>query len=159
MRWAGFLGIVLAGPAFAACPGETYLDCPVGKGRQLEVCVVGQAFTYRFGPVGRPELSLTVPMRDGTVTPWPGVGSAIWSSVRFPNADVEYEAWVSVERDPDGSASGGVTVLRGEETLVALECLPGSVTTPAFVLEDAMAAGGYCWDLQDFIWRPDGTCP
>jgi len=155
---AAILTALLPVTADAACKGATFLFCPVGNGDQLEVCITDGAFTYAFGPQGAPELQLSVPMAAGTVTPWPGIGRAIWSSVTFTNGGYAYEAWSSVERSPDGGpAEGGVTVMRGQQTLATLTCLPGTVTSAAFVLEDAMASANYCWDFDNLRWLP-GTC-
>ncbi|NGQ89767.1 hypothetical protein G5V65_02580 [Rhodobacter sp. HX-7-19] len=142
----------------AACIGETYLDCPTTDGRRIEACIGAEDFTYRLGQPGSWELELSVPISAGTVTPWPGVGGSIWSSVGFPNAGYLYEVWASVDRNPDDiNPSGGVIVLKGEEIVARLECASGTVTTPAFVLEDAMAMRGWCYDLTSFSWQK-GSC-
>ena len=142
----------------AACPEETYLSCPTDRGDYLEVCIGSDAFTYAYGPKGAPELSLSVPMSAGTVTPWPGVGRAIWSAVGFPNAGYTYEVWNSVDRDPDNiNPMGGVNVLQGDAMIAQIVCLPGTVTAAAFTLEDAMAGAGYCWDFDSRTWSR-GAC-
>jgi hypothetical protein len=65
-----------------------------------------------------------------------------------------------VDRNDETAApEGGVIVLKGEDTIATLECQPGTATSPAFVLEDAMAARGYCYDLTDFVWRKGDACP
>jgi hypothetical protein len=140
-------------PAWATCPQDTFLSCPVDGTNRLEVCIGNGAFTYAFGPAGRPDLSLSEPMAAGTVAPWPGVGSAIWSSVSFRNGAYTYEVWASVDRNPDdANPQGGVNVLQGESMIAQRTCLPGTVTAPAFMLEDAMAAAGYCWNLDARVW-------
>ena len=143
-------------PALADCPGQTFVSCPVGGGRWLEVCIGAEDFTYAFGPRGAPELRLSVPMAAGTVTPWPGVGRAIWSSVGFPNAGHVYEVWASVDRLTENPVpEAGVNVLRGDDLLAQIECQPG--TAPgAFVLEDAMAEAGWCWNLDQRRWQRGG---
>jgi len=144
--------------AQAACPQETYISCPLEGGKYLEVCISGSRFTYDFGSQGAPDLSLAVAMAAGTVTPWPGFGRSIWASVGFPNDDFTYEVWASVDRDPEAiDPSGGVNVLRGEEMIAQFTCRPGTVTAPAFVLEDAMAAQGFCWDFSTRTWA-EGAC-
>lgn len=150
--------ILLPLPAMAQCPQQTFVSCPVGGGDWLEVCIGGGGFTYAFGPRQAPELALAVPMAAGTVTPWPGVGSAIWSSVGFPNGGYTYEVWSSVDRNPDApNPQGGVNVLRGDDLLAQFTCEPGTVSTPAFTLEDAMAGAGFCWDLETRAWL-QGQC-
>jgi hypothetical protein len=145
-------------PALADCPGQTFVSCPVGGDRWLEVCIGAEDFTYAFGPRGAPELRLSVPMSAGTVTPWPGVGRAIWASVGFPNAGYTYEVWGSVDRVPDNpDPSARVNVLQGEDLLAQIPCLPGTVEAPAFVLEDAMAERGFCWNLTARRWQR-GVC-
>lgn len=144
-------------PAMADCPGQTFLSCPVDGGRWLEVCIGADAFTYAFGPRSAPDLALSVPMAAGTVAPWPGVGSAIWSSVGFPNAGYVYEVWSSVDRNPDNAnPQGGVNVMQGDTMLAQITCQPGTVTSPAFMLEDAMAAAGWCRNLDAQRWQRGG---
>jgi hypothetical protein len=145
-------------PALAACPGETFLSCPVPGGKQLEVCINPGSFGYSFGPPGAPEIRLTAPMDQGPVTPWSGVGRAIWSSVSFLNQDVRYEVWASFDRlDPKARVEGGVSVTQGDARLAQISCLPGSLPdTDPFALSDAMSANGWCWDHDRFAWRAGG---
>lgn len=144
-------------PALAACPGQTFVSCPVGGGRWLEVCIGAEGFTYAFGPRAAPELRLSVPMAAGTVTPWPGVGRAIWASVAFANGGHVYEVWSAIDRLTEGGApTAGVNVLRGEALLARIECHPGTAPAAAFVLEDAMAAAGWCWGIEAQRWRRGG---
>lgn len=145
-------------PAMAECRQQTFLSCPVGGNDRLEVCIGDDSFSYAFGPANAPDLRLSVAMAEGTVTPWPGVGSAIWSSVSFANGGYVYEVWSSVDRNPDApNPQGGVNVLQGDALLAQRTCLPGTVTTPAFFLEDAMAEAGFCWNLDTRAWSR-GTC-
>lgn len=150
--------VLLPAAAQAACPAETFLSCPVEGGKQVEVCIqpgnfAGDgSFTYTFGPAEKPELDLSVPMAAGTVTPWSGVGRAIWASVGFPNAGYRYEVWHSFDRlDEDSGLEAGVNVLQGEDVVAQLVCEGGEIA-PVFTLEDAMAAAGYCWDLDESGW-------
>lgn len=139
--------------AAAACPGETLLSCDTGRGRVLEVCADDTAFHYSFGPAGRPDLTLTAPLADGPVTPWPGIGSAIWSTVTFRNDGHYYEVWVSQEKGPDAPpATAGVEVRRDSQVLASLECRPGGTIPPAFTFEDRMQAAGLCWNLDQSRW-------
>lgn len=159
MRLMISMAIALAATAsHAACPGETLLSCTVGNGKHLEVCIEPEGpegegqFTYAFGLKNRPEMSLSIPMSEGTVTPWSGIGGAIWGSVRFPNKGFEYEVWHSFDRsDEDSDLRGGVTVRRGDTQIAELVCNGGEIA-PMFTLEDSMEAAGYCWDANQSQW-------
>lgn len=149
--------------ALAECAGETFISCNTGMGRYLEVCIQpgdrpGKgAFTYRFEAGGKPELTLREDFSARTVTPWHGVGRAIWGSVAFRNNGYSYEAWHSFDRLEESSVlEAGVTIMRDEEFLSTVTCEPGPGTyiAPLFTLEDAMTAAGYClerdkWRLED----------
>lgn len=150
---------LVASPAAAACEGETYLNCPTEDGRQILACIGKDSFSYRFGPADTPELALSVPIEAAVVTPWPGIGGAIWSSLGFPNNGYVYEVWASVARNADeAAATGGVTVMQGDKTLASLTCAPGTARSAAFVLEDAMAARGYCFDFDKRSWFKGAGC-
>lgn len=154
------LAALIPAAAHAACEGETYLDCPLPDGRRIEACIGTTDFSYRFGKPGAWDLQLSMPIEEAQVTPWSGMGGAIWSSLGFPNAGYVYEVWTSVEKNDENPAmSGGVNVLKGEELIASLDCAPGTANTPAFALEDAMAARGYCYDLDTQGWRHGAACP
>lgn len=164
MRLAAFLTL-FAAPAVADCAGETFLSCPIeGRADHLEVCIEPGAFTYAFGPRGAPELRLTARMQDGPVTPWPGVGRAIWSAVIFKNEGYAYEVWASVDRmvvDETGTEApveAGVSVLQGEATVARLACAPGTADTDPYRLSDAMYENGWCWEIADHLWRKGTDC-
>lgn len=154
------LAIIATSSAYAACTAETLISCPIGSGKHLEVCIEpegaeGEAqFTYTFGPKNRPELNLAVPMSAGTVTPWSGVGGAIWSTVSFPSKGFEYEVWHSFDRSDEEEADlqGGVTVRRGEALIAELSCNGGEIA-PMFTLEDSMEQAGFCWNSDESKWH------
>ncbi|MDF2232296.1 hypothetical protein P2H44_06980 [Albimonas sp. CAU 1670] len=157
------LAALLAVPAAAAadCAGETFLSCAIDAERRLEVCIDADAerFRYAFGPADAPELTLEEPFSAGTVTPWNGVGRAIWESVAFRNGAYVYEAWHALDRlTEDPALEGGVDVLKGETLVASLTCRPGPDATlaPIFALEDAMHAAGYCRDREANAWRREG---
>ncbi len=154
---------LLPATAQAACPGETFLSCTVGNGKHVEVCIqpgdsAGKgSFTYTFGPKGAPELSLSVPMSAGTVTPWSGVGRSIWASVSFPNDGYDYEVWHGFDRlDEDAGLEAGVNVLQAEKLVASLTCTGGEIA-PVFTLEDTMESAGYCWNREASRWQR-GDC-
>lgn len=152
--------VVCAAPAGAACPegAEVLVSCTLkGGAKQLDTCLIGDHAMYRYGPTGAvPELDLLHPVTDVDMEPWPGVSRTIWEAVRFANKDVIYEVYYSIERDPEATEmSGGVTVLRGEETLASLACDPGSVTSGGYSLPlyEAKQAAGQCWNTSEFRWK------
>ena len=156
------LALVLAAlcPAavYAGCAGDTFLDCTVENGKQLRVCIGDTDFTYAFGPPDQPDIALSVPIADGTATPWPGIGGSIWSSIAFPADGFVYETWTSVQKDDGGDPpSGGVTVLKDGETVAALTCVSGTVS-PAFTMEDALDARGWCWNFDAGLWQRKPSC-
>lgn len=157
------LALLLAAPVAAAadCADRTFLSCPVDAHRWLEVCidVAAERFSYAFGPADAPELTLSEPFSAGTVTPWNGVGRAIWEGVAFRNGAYSYETWHALDRLTENAPlEGGVDVLKDGRPLVSLTCRPGADATvaPIFALSDAMDAAGYCRDLEANVWRRDG---
>lgn len=159
MRWMA-LAILLPGMAAAECAEVTVLSCPVeGSGKLLEVCATGKGFTYSFGPEGAPELQLRAPFSEGPVLPWPGVGRAIWSAVRFRAPGHVYEVWLSYDRmTEEAPLEGGVTVMRApDEVIVAsLTCSEPPVALDLFGPEDLMAGAGYCWNAAETAWERQG---
>lgn len=77
----------------------------------------------------------------------------------FQNEDTVYEVWVSVDKMiADAPLEAGINVLNGEETLASLTCEgPTLYGNGVFALSDAMAAAGYCWNLDRLQWST--TCP
>jgi hypothetical protein len=149
--------------AAAACDGTQIISCPVeGSAKQLDVCAGATGFTYSFGPAGAPELTLSAPYADGPVTPWPGAGSAIWSSVRFEAGGYAYDVYLSVDRNTeDAPTQGGVRVLSipGETTVADIACTAGPWFADVFAISDAMYTAGYCHDREEQVWRLEGECP
>jgi hypothetical protein len=115
MRTALFFALLaapLAAPAQAACQGDEAFSCQVGK-KTLEICYWKGMLTYRFGPEGKPELTLNEPLETVDFMPWPGIGRAIWDSVVFENKGVAYEVWSSFDKlDENAVMEGGVNVMR-----------------------------------------------
>ncbi|MGB0903133.1 hypothetical protein [Halocynthiibacter sp.] len=154
-----------AGPALACGPSaplaaDVLLSCKIeGRNRVLSVCAAnGQAY-YSYGtPDQSPELELIIPLRDVEVTPWPGVGGAIWEEMIFTNNDVEYVVWQSLRRDPENPEhSGGVNIREKgteAEVLLSLTCDPAILFSEAgvFAFSDAKLANGQKWDLDQHIW-------
>ncbi|UYV38653.1 hypothetical protein N4R57_06285 [Rhodobacteraceae bacterium D3-12] len=162
---AAILATSAATSAQSQCASEaqTFLSCTLEKsGKTLSVCVMGNTATYRFGPKGAPELTLSTPLDRLDYRPWNGVGSSIWEEVRFANNDVTYAVYGSILRmaadDGDGpNLSAGVEVLRGETSLANLSCDQKSVVFPwNETISDAKRAAGLTWDRPSQSWRAGG---
>lgn len=151
------LALCAPATAFAACPGEVLLSCPIGK-KQLDLCLTSSAVTYSFGPRGAPELVLSSPLTEAAFQPWPGVGSAIWDAVSFTNKGTTYEVWTSLDRNtPNAVWEGGVNVLKGEALVAQLTCAPGTVQGELSAIFAAKEAAGLCWSHESFRWQT--ACP
>jgi hypothetical protein len=151
---AALIFALLATPA-AACPGGNEVFSCTIKGKPLQLCHSNGALTYSFGPTGKPELTLTQPLETLAFTPWPGIGSAIWETVAFPNQGYTYEVWTSAERDPEATEGlqGGVNVLQGKTLVAQLTCDPGTPSQSLDVLYDLKEAIGQCWDFDSRSWQ------
>jgi len=109
-------------------------------------------FSYAYRPETGPELNLSASMAEGPVTPWAGVGRAIWSSVSFADNGQIYEVWNSFDRlEPSTGLQAGLNISGNGEYLDDFSCVSGDIA-PVFTLEDEMMAAGYCWDRNDFAW-------
>lgn len=143
---------LLAAPAHAACQGDEAFSCRIGA-KTLDVCYWKGMLTYRFGPDGKPEITLSERLETVAFTPWPGIGSSLWETVAFQNDGYTYEVWTSVERDPEASEprSGGVRVMQGDTTVAELTCDRGTATSMdgLYDLKDGI---GQCWDMETQSW-------
>ena len=157
MRFLLLASLLLPSAGWAACASETILACQIGS-KQLDVCLDKDTVSYRFGPKGAPELTLSDPLASVAFTPWPGVGGSMWQSVSFTNGDVTYEVWDSIERNPEATEprAGGINVMRGDTSLARLNCNRGSVEGSVDLLYDSKLAIGQCWDRTNVVW---GACP
>jgi hypothetical protein len=155
MRTALLLTLLATSPAHAACQGDEAFSCQIGK-KSLEICYWKGMLTYRYGPEGKPELTLDEPLETVAFTPWPGIGSSLWETAAFQNDGYTYEVWTSVERDPEATEprSGGVRVLQGDKTVAELSCDRGTAT-PMDTLYDLKDGIGQCWDIESQAW---GLC-
>ncbi len=152
---AALLLLALASPAAAACPNDSEIFSCTIKGKPLQLCHWKGALIYNFGPVDKPELSLSAPLQTVAFTPWPGIGGDIWETVTFPNQGYSYEVWTSVTRDPEATDGlrGGVIVLQGEATVAELTCDPGTPSQSLDVIYELKEAIGQCWDFDSRSWQ------
>jgi hypothetical protein len=140
-------------PAMAQACDTEILSCTFDDGaKAVEVCVQGDQLTYDFGPLPKAELSLSVPLDEGTFNPWPGVGSAIWESVDFSNEGFTYQAWSSIPKDLKRPEVGGVLVLQGEDTVADLTCDAGTIRSDFGSLSAIMYDAGLCYSHDDQDW-------
>ena len=142
----------------AACPpgSQVLVSCHLKDGhKQLTTCLVGTSATYTFGtPEKEPELALTRHVRDVHMTPWAGVGRAIWESFSFENNGVIYEVYYSIDRASGSVFDGGVIVWQDGKELAHLECDAGTViTSGAFLpLFEAKEAAGQVFLRETQSW-------
>ena len=156
----GLMAVTAQVAAQSVASDQQLMSCPTRNGKHIDVTVqpgspdVPGSFSYSFGVKGKkPELSLSVPMSAGTVVPWPGIGQSVWSSVKFQNGDYVYEAWHGFDRsDEDSELEGGIRIIRNEEVIARYQCHGGYIA-PLFLLEEAMAAAGYCWNFENSRWQ------
>ena len=145
----------VAAPSWAACQGDTAFSCPIGA-KTLGVCYWKGMLTYRFGPEGKPELTLSEPLETVAYTPWRGIGRAVWDSLAFQNEGVTYEVWSSFDRlDETAVLEGGVNVMQGDKTLAKLTCDSGSVEHGLERIADLKAGIGQCWNTESQVWNRD----
>lgn len=142
-------------PAAAGCANDSEVFSCTIKGKPLQICHWKGALIYNCGPVAAPELSIAEPLETALYSPWPGVGSAIWESVAFPNKGYAYEVWTSVERDPEATTGlmGGVNVLQGDGLVAQLDCDPGTPSNSLDVIWDLKESIGQCWDFDSQSWQ------
>lgn len=118
-----------APPAGPCASGETLLyACAFGR-KQASVCAAPGRIAYRFGPRGRPELTIA------STPDWSNIhlggnrsqGGLNQDHVRFTNGDTHYVVHAgytgSLSEEP-GRRYSGITVLRGAEgrEIAALGC-------------------------------------
>ena len=151
---AALLLLALATPAQAACPNESEIFSCTIDGKPLQLCHWKGALIYNYGPVEKPELSLSQPLQTIHFTPWPGVSGTIWESVIFPNQDYAYEVWTSIDRDPQATTGlqGGINVLQGDSLVAQLLCDRGTPSQSLDVIYGLKQSIGQCWDYDSQSW-------
>jgi hypothetical protein len=156
---------VLASPVWAICDvGEDeFMSCQIENStKSVAVCFNNWFATYRYGVAGQmPELSLQSTIADLKYEPWNGSGRSIWEVVRFENEGYTYEVMGGFDRLWDDQTEediapaqfGSVSVWRGSELVVDLECNRQTVSyTWDVLLWDAKTALGYRWDERSLVW-------
>lgn len=153
------LALWLPGATHAACtvPADSF-TCQVSKGRELSVCAGTEMFTYSFGTGEPPEMEMSIPFAEAEVTPWPGIGRSVWSSIRFRKGSHSYEVWASAEKDSDDPAGGGVIVSQNGKEIARIDCRPGTVEAGPEVFGEVMYARGFCWNGAADRWQVAGSC-
>ena len=149
------LGVfLLAATAQTAWANEDEIfSCEIGT-KTVQISHENDALVYRFGPEGKPELTITEPLETVTFNPWPGIGRYIWESVDFRNGGFTYRVYTSVERGPDATTGliGSVTVYEGETELAYLPCDEGTPTNSLDRVYDLKKTIGQCWDYDSESW-------
>lgn len=127
---------------------RAFYNCPFGDGRVVSVCI-GDETSYRFGPLGDPELDITVaPGQDG-VRRINGRDGGPSTYFRFERGEYNYVVYSGRSGDPQVERSG-VVVLRDGEVIQRLQCPVTSTQTeiPVTMIPDYIS--------QDFDTVRDG---
>jgi len=101
--------------------------CAFGK-KVVSVCTSGgRQVAYRYGPLGKPEMTIVSNGRDGKAFRNEVMLSSGGNQqhLRFRNGGVEYIIYSGITGpsfDPPNVRSSGLTVLRGEDELSSKEC-------------------------------------
>jgi hypothetical protein len=144
-------------------PGEPMFHCTVKDGaKSVDVCLQDSVAYYRFGSgAGAAEMLLARPVSEVHMIPWNGIGRTIYEEAGFTNGAFDYTVHYAIERIPDdgevmAEVSGGVTVIKGDQTVAQLACDAGSVSVnDMYPLYVAKEAAGQCWERAAFQW---GLC-
>ena len=154
MRIAAFFLALLPLEAHAACPNDSEIFSCTIKGKPLQICHWKGALIYNFGPIEKPELSIAAPLDTIAFTPWPGIGGSIWESVAFSNQGYTYEAWTSVERDPEATKGlqAGITVREAGSIVAELTCDEGAPSQSLDVIYGLKESVGQCRDFEANAW-------
>lgn len=138
---------------------SVFVSCQLDNGVHIDVQIqhgnfTGKgSFSYTYSPAEGEVVTSSVAMAANPVTPWSGVGRAIWAAVSFPVNDQVHTVWHRFDRlEPDTGLEAGVSVLENDILVADFICEGGEIA-PVFTLEDEMAAAGYCWDISNFEWR------
>lgn len=108
--------------------GETHLySCPMANGRIVSVCVGNRRVSYRYGPVGEPEIDITVPQGQAGVwqTQVRGQGGGHQTHIRFVRGGYDYIVLSGADgslADNPGRTYSGVVVMRGSRVVNDLDC-------------------------------------
>ena len=118
-------GLFLAMPiAQADCDTEkTLFSCHTKKGKQIEVCNLGQTIRYSFGkPKDKPEITVVVPIQSVTGTSCYDCGRYISLSVDIPNRNTTYRVSWNGDKLYDSPLEGGVEVIINGESNTFISC-------------------------------------
>lgn len=145
----------LTGGCFGA--GEPLFHCTFKGGQKaVDICLQGDVVLYRFGPVNGPaELLLARHVIGVDMTPWSGVGRAIWEELTLHNNVYSYVLSYSVDRiaSEEVLPTGGLIVAEGDSELADLSCDPGSVGAADFYpVYEAKEAAGQCYRRETQSW-------
>lgn len=109
----------------APCGDEQVLfHCYTTTHKEVRVCDRGTTLEYLFRSPGlAPELLLPVPRKQAVVGSWSGIGRSMDTSLAFPNGDVTYTVFWSVDRlDEEHPVEAGVAVERNGKQIARVLC-------------------------------------
>lgn len=107
------------------CDDEKLLfHCYTTTHKEVRVCDRGTTLEYLFRSPGlAPELLLPVPRKQAVVGSWSGIGRSMDTSLAFPNGDVTYTVFWSVDRlDEEHPVEAGVAVERNGKQIARVLC-------------------------------------
>ena len=161
MKFTTFLATILFTlPLHAQCADENapLVSCGVGH-KTLNVCFneTTEILTYRYGPLGAPELELDRGLDALELRTWSGVGNAIVESLEITNKGYIYEIYAGHDRREQTNFAG-VTVSNGTTELANFACTRGGGGAWVFdPISVALRKHGYCPNDHGYF-RRDEVC-
>lgn len=98
-------------------------SCIIGKSKKsLELSLNSNEVSYYYGKAGvRPELALTVAIRDVETFAWSGIGRTISYIATLYNGDYSYAIYSATDKH-ENITTMGVAVDKGQQRLADLQC-------------------------------------
>lgn len=105
-----------------ASPQATVFSCSTTKGKQIDVCEVGNQLSYRFGRQGQAaELSFSLAKTQAYKYLWSGMTTSEWNSLYLPRGNTIYQPYYTQNRDGAG-AGYGLKVLVNQKEVADITC-------------------------------------
>lgn len=121
-------GAAHAGAAATHCTAgeKAVYNCAVGR-KVASICLAASTVSYRYGPLGAPELQITSNGKDGRVfqNRIMGSGGSSETAVRFVNGGYNYVVYVETRgalTDHANENSSAIEIDKGDATVATLTC-------------------------------------